>query len=146
MTKAAGYYGRQKRPRSVTLMIWGVILFAIANGWRAIGLSQQGSLLRSLDASLNPNLGVGLAIFWSILFLIAAVALLQRRMITRLSVPVLIFIHGLYQVLLVVIFARSAASRNAWPVIGLLFILAWLFYVCALCRPSVRWYFMNESL
>lgn len=146
MTKVAGYYGRQKRPKSVTLMLWGVVLLAVANGWRAIGLSRQGGLLRSLDASLNPSLGIGLAIFWCILFLLAAIALWQRRANIRLAAPALIFIHGVYQVLLVVIFARSAASRNAWPVIGLLFILAALFSVWALYRPSVRWYFDNESL
>lgn len=146
MTEVAAYYGRQKRPRSVTIMIWGSILLALANGWRAIGLNRQGDLLKSLDASLNPGLGIGLAVFWSILFLIAAVALWQRRAITRILLPVLILMHGIYQVLLIVIFAQSAASRNALPVIGLLSILAVLFSIWALYRPSVRWYFKNESL
>lgn len=141
MTKVAGYYSRRTRPRSVTVMIWGVLLLGIANGWRAIGLGQQGNLLLALDASLNPWLGMGLAIFWSILFFIAAAALWQRRTRTRIIIPGLLLVHGLYQVGLVLLFGRSIASRNAWPVIGLLFMSAVLFSIWALNRPSVRWYF-----
>jgi hypothetical protein len=141
MTKVAGYYSRQTRPRSVTVMIWGVLLLGIANGWRAIGLSQQGSLLLALDASLNPWLGMGLAIFWSILFFIAAFALWQRRSRTRIVIPGLLLVHGLYQIGLVLLFGRSIASRNAWPVIGLLFVSVALFSIWALNRPSIRWYF-----
>jgi hypothetical protein len=143
MTKVTSYYGHQKRPRSVTMMIWGIILLALANGWRAFGLSQQGNLLLTLDSSLNPWVGLGLALIWSILFITAATALWLRRTWTRFVLPSLLLTHGIYQLGLVMLFARSAASRNAWPVIGLLSILAVLFSVWALYRPSVRWYFKN---
>jgi len=122
-------------------MIWGVLLLAIANGWRAIGLGQQGTLLLALGASLNPWLGMGLAIFWAILFFIATVALWQRRTRTQYLIPGLLLVHGFYQIGLMLLFGRSAASRNALPVVGLLFILAVLFSFWALNRPSVRWYF-----
>lgn len=141
MTKVGTYYGRQNRPRSVTMMIWGIFLLALANGWRAIGLGQQRNLLLALDSSLNPWVGLGLALIWSILFIVAAVALWRRRIWTRIAVPVLLMTHGIYQVVLVTLFSRSAASRNAWTIIGLLFMLAVLFSVWALYRPSVRWYF-----
>jgi hypothetical protein len=122
-------------------MIWGTVLLALANGWRAAGLAQQGQLLLALDSSLNPWLGLALALVWSILFIIAAVALWQRWNRSRYILPALILVHGIYQLLLVLIFARSDTARNAWLLIGLLFMLAALFSVWALCRPSVSWYF-----
>jgi hypothetical protein len=87
--------------------------------------------------------GLGLALIWSILFIATAAALWLRRTWTRFVLPSLLLIHGIYQLGLVMLFARSTASRNAWPVIGLLSILAVLFSVWALYRPSVRWYFKN---
>lgn len=141
MTKAASYFGRQTRPRTVSLTFWGMLGLGLANGWRAIGLGQRSDLLLALDASLNPWLGLVLALFWCILILITAVALWQRRKWTRFMVPLLLLIHGIYQVGLVLLFARSAASRNAWPLIGLLFTLVGLFSFWALYRPSVRWYY-----
>lgn len=141
MTKVASYYARQNRPRSVSIMIWGALILGMANGWRAIGLSQQGDLLLALDASLNPWVGLVLALIWCVLFIIAAVALWRRRKWTRLTMPILLLTHGIYQVSMVLLFARSAASRNAWPIIGLLFTGAAIFSVWALYRPSVRWYY-----
>lgn len=115
----------------------------LANGWRAVGLSQQSSLLLALDSSLNPGVGLVLALIWGFLLIIAAAALRQRRKWARFIVPALLLTHGVYQLALVVIFARSAASRNAWTAIGLLFTVALLFSVWALNRLSVRWYFEN---
>lgn len=122
-------------------MIWGALIIGFANVWRAIGLAQQGDLLLALDASLNPWVGMGLAILWSVLFIAAAVALWQRRAWVRFIIPLLLFTHGIYQVVMVLLFTRSAGSRNAWPAIGLLFTLATFFSVWALYRPSVQWYF-----
>ena len=141
MTKVARYYDYRKRPRSVTIMIWGIIIVAIANGWRAIGLGQQADLLLTLNASFNPWVGLGFAFVWSIIFIFTAIALRQHRTWTKIGIPLLLLIHGIYQVLLVIIFARSNASRNGWPLIGLLFVLAVIFSVWALNRPSVRWFF-----
>jgi hypothetical protein len=143
MTKVSSYYAHQIRPRSITIIIWGLFLLGLANGWRAIGLNRQGGLLLALDSSLNPGVGLAFALIWSILFIIAAVTLWQRRTWTRFLIPGLLLTHGIYQLALVLIFARSAASRNAWLAIGLLFTLALLFSVWALHRPSVRWYFEN---
>jgi hypothetical protein len=145
MTKVASYYTLQKRPRSVTIMMWGVFLLGLANGWRAIGLGQQGDLLLALASSLNPWVGAGLAVFWSIIFIVTAVALWRRQSWTRRIIPGLIVLHGVYYLALVMLFARSAASKNAWPAVGLLFGLAVLFSTWALYRPSVRWYFKTED-
>ena len=144
MTKVSTYYAPQNRPRSVTVIIWGVFLLALANGWRAVGLGQQSSLLLTLDSSLNPTVGLVLALIWSILFLTAAFFLRQRRSWTRFVIPGLLLTHGIYQLAVVLIFARSFTARNAWPAIGLLFIVAIIFSIWALNRPSVRWYFNNE--
>ncbi len=122
-------------------MMWGVFLLGLANGWRAIGLGQQSELLLTLSASLNPWIGIGLAVFWSIVFIGTAVALWQHRGWTRWMIPLLILMHGIYYLVLVMGFARSAVSRNGWPAIGLLFGLAVLFSIWALYRPSVGWYF-----
>ena len=141
MTDVASYYTLQKRPRSVTIMIWGVFLLGLANGWRAIGLGQQADLLVALGSSLNPWVGVGLAVVWSVVFIITAVALWQHRTWTQIAVPGLILLHGLYQIALVILFAQSAVSRSVWPVLALAFGVAFLFSLWALKRPSVCWYF-----
>lgn len=123
--------------------MWGVFLLALANGWRAVGLGRQDGLLLALGASLNPVVGLVLALIWCILFIIAAAALWRGHPLTRFVIPTLLLTHGIYQLGLLLIFARSPASRNAWLAVGLLFTLALLFSVWALYRPSVRWYFNN---
>lgn len=141
MTDVASYYTLQKRPRSVTIMVWGVFLLGLANGWRAIGLGQQADLLLALGSSLNPWVGVGLAVFWSGVFITAAAALRQGRTWTQLTIPGLILGHGLYQLILVLSFAQTAHARGVWPVLVLAFGVGFLFSLWALKRPSVRWYF-----
>jgi hypothetical protein len=122
-------------------MIWGVVLSGVANGWRAIGLSQQRDLLLDLGSSLNPSMGIGLALVWSIILVAAAAALWQRQRWTRLAIPILLLMHGIYQLSLIVLFAQSADSQNSWPAVVLQYMLAVLFSVWALCRPAVSWYF-----
>lgn len=122
-------------------MIWGVFLIGLASGWRAFGLAQQAELLLASGSSLNPWVGMGLAIVWSVIFIAVAAALWQRRTWTQKIIPGLILIHGLYYLALIMIFARTAASRNSWSAIGLLFMLAVLYSIWALNRASVRWYF-----
>ena len=145
MTDVASFYTLQKRPRSVTIMIWGVFLLGLINGWRAFGLGQQADLLLMLGSSLNPYVGMGLAIGWSVIFFTAAAALWRRLSWTQWLIPGLILIHGLYYIALALIFGRTADSRNVWLAFTVLFALLFLFSLWALKRPSVRWYFLSNG-
>jgi hypothetical protein len=90
--------------------------------------------------------GSGLALFWGVVLIGSAVFLWFRKAWTRPVIPGLILAHGLYNLALVLLFARSTPSKNALPAMGLLFVLAFVLSIWALNRPSVRWYFQSRPV
>jgi hypothetical protein len=144
MTKAQARGRRRDRPRSVTLIAWGVLLLGLLNGWRALGLLRQRSLLEELGVIPNPVVASLIALLWAALFVVLAVVVWQGRPVTRLLVPVILLIYALYQLLLIALFAQSGRSRgdllgNAGIYAVVLLITTW-----ALNRRSARVFFLGE--
>jgi hypothetical protein len=131
----------QNRPTSVTLVNWGVFLFGLANGWRAIGLFRQSGLLLELEAALNPLLQMILALIWAGIFLANAVVLRRGWPSARITTPALILVFALYQLVYLRAFYQTPETRNGGLAIALLYGLAVLFTIWALNRRSARVHF-----
>ena len=141
MAKAQAQDRRRDRPRSVTLIAWGVFLLGLVNGWRALGLFRQRRLLQELDVVPDPLITLLIALLWAAVFVILALFVWQGRPITRLLAPLALFFYAFYQLLLVSVFARSDQSSNGLiGTIGL-YLVAVLFTIWALNRRSARGYF-----
>ena len=141
MAKAQAQGRRRDRPRSVTLIAWGVFLLGLVNGWRALGFLRQRNVLEELGIVPDPLIAILIALLWAAVFMILAVFVWQGRSITRLLAPVVLFLYALYQLLLVALFAQSGQSQ-----IGLtgnvgLYTVTLLFTIWALNRQSARAYF-----
>jgi hypothetical protein len=132
------------RPRSVTLVGWGVFLLGLANGWRALGLYRQLSLLLELDVTPDPRLSMILAILWAVSLALAAVALWQGRKFVRWVIPVILFFYGLYQLFLAALFTQAALLCYELIFDASLYGVAILFSIWALNRKVAREYFEDE--
>ncbi len=132
------------RPRSVTLVGWGVFLLGLANGWRAVGLYRQFSLLLELDVTPDPRLSMILAMLWAVALTLAAVALWQGRRFAKWVIPVILFFYGLYQLNLAALFTQAASSRYELVFDASLYGVAILFSIWALNRKAAREYFEDN--
>lgn len=132
------------RPRSVTLVGWGVFLLGLANGWRALGLYRQLRLLLELGVTPDPRLGIIFAMLWGVSLALAAVALWQGRQFVRWAIPVILFFYGLYQLFLAALFTQAALLRHELVFDASLYGVAILFSIWALNRKAAREYFEDE--
>lgn len=133
------------RPRLVAVTLWLVTFLSIINGWRALGLGRQRDLLQELGTSVEPAWLLGIALLWGALFAGAALALWQRRPITRQVIPVLILAYALYQLAVTAFWVQSQVARQGAPAAVLLYLLAILFTTWALNRPASQPYFGTTS-
>ena len=143
MSKAQPRGRRRDRPRSVTLIAWGVFLLGLVNGWRALGLWRQRSLLEELGVVPEPGIALLVAWLWAAAFVILAVFLWQGRPVSRLLGPALLLVYALYQLLLVALFAQSGQSRSGLPGSAGLYAVALLVMIWALNRRGARAYFQD---
>lgn len=132
---------RQNRPFSVTLVVLGVLLLGLANGWRALGLIRQSDLLLALGATPDPRICVVGAIAWAILFVGLTYALWRRKRYTRLIVPVMLLGYGLYQsVLPGPCAAQIQAQEGRSTIMVFVYIVLFLFATLALNTRAGRAY------
>ena len=143
MAKAQARGRRRDRPRSVTLIAWGVFLLGLVNGWRALGLLRQRSLLEELGIVPDPVIALLIALFWAAVFVILAVIVWQGRSVTRLLAPVILLLYALYQLLLIVLFAQSGQSQSGLISNAGIYAVALLITTWALNRRSARAYFQD---
>lgn len=129
------------RPFSVTLVLLGVFLIGLANGWRALGLLRQSSLLLEVGAEPDPRLCAAGSAAWAVVFLGLAYTLWRRKSYTRLAVPVALFAYGLYEFVLPGPCAPVNRLHSMWPVEGIICGAAVLLALLALNIASGRAYF-----
>jgi len=141
MAQAKPQSRRRIRPRSVTLVIWGVFLLGLANLWRAAGLVRQGDLLRELGAWPDPRLSAVVALVWAFLFVFAALALMNGRSSIRLVTPALLLGYAVYRLGLMWLGSGRSDGNNVSTAAILLYSTATLLTVWALNRRAIRWYF-----
>lgn len=85
-----------ERPKSVTIIAWGVIILGLVNSWRALTLFQQRQLLLNLDAVLDPAVVAVATAIWSTIFIVIATAIFRRKPSIRWLTPIMLFIYALY--------------------------------------------------
>jgi hypothetical protein len=134
---------RNKRPRSVTLTLFGVFLLGVWNFARALALGQQRDLLQELAAKPDPMFRLVIALVWGAAFLGLAEALRRKRPFTRRLVPLLIAGYALYEVGLILVF--TATSGQTLILDGLTAVSAVIFTGWALNRTAVTDYFQNDT-
>ncbi|UCG25786.1 MAG: hypothetical protein JSW55_07295 [Chloroflexota bacterium] len=132
---------RQNRPLGVTLVILGVLLFGLTNGWRALGLVRQSSLLLELGAKPDPRVCAAVAAIWAILFAGLAFATWRGRRFVRLAVPLAILAFGSLQIALPGLCAQPAQSQDGWLVMAIIYAMASLLSALALNAGPGRAYF-----
>ena len=102
----------QTRPRSVTLTIWGVFLLGGWNCGRLFATGLKYRLLTTFSTTPTPLFRLVMALLWMLLLWSVALALWQRRPFTRYVVPSLLIIYTIYELALLLIFARSGPARS----------------------------------
>lgn len=128
------------RPLSVTLVLLGVFLIGLANGWRALGLLRQSSLLLEAGAEPDPRLCAAGSAAWALLFLGLAFVLWRRRSYTRLLVPAVLLAYGLFEFVLPGPCAPVNRVQETWPVDGIIYAAAVVFAAVALNIAAGRAY------
>ena len=136
--------GLETRPRSVTLIGWGVLLVGLANIWRTAGLIRQIDLLRALNVTPDPMLHLVFSITWAGLFVLLALAIWHRKAMVRWSVPLALIFYVLYRLGISMLSAANEGFESYWLWL-LAFIALILFSIWALNRPPGAVYFAGEN-
>ena len=134
-----------RRPRTVTLVMWGVIFLGVWNAGRALVLFKQRTIL--LEFHIRPSiwLQIMFAAGFCCLFLICAWGLWQKRPYVQTTIPILITGYALYHLGIQFLFAQSR-SPSAWNLIALFFAVTILFSYWALNRSAAQsWLQTNEE-
>jgi hypothetical protein len=116
------------------------------NLWRAILLIRRRPVLTSLEVSPDPLWRATMALFWVVLFVIAAIALWQRRGRWRWLLPLGLASYALYQFGLLLLFAQSPLARQGWGASLFAYALALVAAMWALYRPAIRPYWRRRPL
>lgn len=107
----------QTRPPSVTITLWGVILFGVWNLGRAVALNQQMTLAQSLSIQPDPRLRLLGAVLWAASFWGAAVQLWRKRPSTRYLIPLLFLLYAIYNLGLGTCCAQSPIIIPSWSLV-----------------------------
>lgn len=136
-----------KRPRSVTLTLWGVYLLGVWNFSRALALSQQRALLQELASRPNPAYRLIMALVWGIVFIGLAEALRRRRPSARRLIPLMLACYALYETGLIffVLTLNMNATRQALALETVLIVASVVFTFWALNRTAVSRYFIDQE-
>lgn len=135
-----------RRPLSVTLVALGGFLLGGWNLWRALVLVRRRPFLNALDVSLDPMWRAGMALFWAVLFLAAAVTVWQGRRKLRWLSPVILAGYALNDLIVRLIFAASPLALQGWGAALMAFGLAWVALVWALYRPATHTYWRRRDV
>ena len=133
-----------KRPRTVTLVFWGVILLGVWNAGRALVLFKQRDVLIDLQIRPSPWVQIIFALGWVILFWGCAWGLRQKRPLLPKAIPILITLYALYDLGIRFLFAPSR-NKASWTLTGIFFIGCVLFTIWALNRKIAKLYFTESD-
>ena len=131
------------RPRSVTLVTWGVFLLGIINGWRAYALFQQRGLLLDQGMSLDPAFLAAASVIWSVLLIGVAISIYRRWLAARWITPALLAIYTLYIIVLQGFKIEVPDSASSLTVTNLISVVIVIFIVLVLNRKKARDYFVT---
>jgi hypothetical protein len=145
MAEAQQHGQHPHRPFSVTLVLLGVFLIGLANGWRALGLFRQSDLLLDLGAEPDPRLCAAVSVAWALLFLGLAYALWRRVSFTRAVAPVALLAFGLFQFVTPGPCQPVYRLQDSLPFEGIAYAAAVLFSVLALNLSTGRAYFKRRQ-
>ena len=134
-----------ERPRSVTLVAWGVFLLGIINGWRAVTIFRQRRLLLDLDVTLDPAVVAVAAAVWSLLFVAAAVIIYRRHPASRWLTPLLLAAYALFGFALTAIWGEAPESGGGLRLTTFFSIVIIIFVIWVLNRKAAREYFVTEQ-
>lgn len=132
----------EKRPRSVTITLLGVMLFGAWNAAKAFSMAQQLSLLLALNIRPDPRLLLVIAVIWMALFWGSAIALWRRRSWVRWLIPLLLLLYALVELALQGLFVPIPISGQSWLLRFLLYDSVILFAFWSLNRSKGRAYFV----
>lgn len=134
-----------KRPRGVTLTIWGVILCGLWNIGKVIALLQAIPLLSAWHIQPDPQIQAFLAGVWAVLFFLAAWFLKQKKPVTLLGTPVLLLLYGSYTIGLRFLFTPGYFEQGGWFLTAIFFLSAGGFAFVLLKRAEKSHYFIREE-
>ena len=132
---------KEKRPRSVTITLLGVMFLGMWRAAQAFAMGQQVTLLLALNIRPDPRLLLVISVGWMVLFLGSAMALWRRQPLTRWLIPLLLLLYALYELVLQGLFVRIPISGQSWLLRILLYSVAVLFAIWSLNRSKARSYF-----
>lgn len=133
-----------KRPLTVTLALWGVILFGVWNGGRAVTLYLQLEVLLNLNIHLDPRIRLALACSWTIIFFWLAWALSKKKPFCRFGIPLAVVGLGLSDLLLQ-LFVPTAVTSD-WLLNSFFFVIIPLLFYGALNSSRAQAFFAADSL
>ena len=128
-----------KRPLAVTLTLWGVILFGVWNGGRAITLFLQLEILLNINIHLDPRIRLALACIWTIIFFCLAWALSKKKPFCRFGIPLALAGFGISDLLLQLFVPTAVASD--WLLNGFFFVIILLLFYWALNNSRAKIFF-----
>jgi hypothetical protein len=139
-----------ERPRSVTLVAWGVFLLGMVNGWRAIAIFNQRRLLLQWEVSVDPAIASIASSFWFSLFSVATYLRLRRRPLCRWAIPVSLLLYAASGWLLSGMIQGSFDKMNSslfasLPVASLVLFVLTILTGWVLNRKAAREYFVTRG-
>jgi len=134
-----------ERPRSVTLVAWGVFLLGMINGWRSVTIFRQRWLLLDLGVTLDPAVLAIAAAVWGLLFVAAAAIIYRHHPASRWLTPVLLFTNTLFGIALTTIWAEAPESGGGLRLTTFFSMAILIFVIWVLNRKAARDYFITEQ-
>lgn len=138
-------YLAPKRPLTVTLIFWSVILFGVWNVSKAVVLRQTSALLLARAVHPDPRLQAVLALMWALLFGGTAWGLWQARPFVRWGIPLLSLAYGLYTLGIRFIFSPLPFWSGGGSLDTLFFLMVVILSFLALKRAGHRHYFVERG-
>lgn len=134
-----------KRPRTISLILWALILLGLWEAGRVVALGRQFRLLLELSVQPDPRVQIVLAVAWVVLFWGTAVALWRKKAFTRWFVPGVMLLFVSYHVALAALFVQSPGDNQQRLADVLLATAAVLFPAWALNRKTATAYYTEEG-
>jgi len=150
MTNAPHTSRSVERPRSVTLVAWGVFLLGMVNGWRAIAIFKQRQLLLQWNASIDPAYAAIASVISFLLFIVATILIFRRWPACRWAIPVLLLLYTAAGFLLSGLIQGGFDKMNSGvfaslPVASFALLILTFFAGWILNRKAAREYFKTRS-
>lgn len=130
-----------KRPFSVTLIKWGVLLLGCWNALRAAALLHQNNLLQEQAVSPNLTVQMVMAVVWAIVFIGLAAAIWRKRPFTRYTTPFVLLLYGTTELAILNLYAHPLTQWQNWPSNILFYSIITLFTAWGLNRSRSHHYY-----